>query len=299
MNRVIVLLGPTAVGKTEIAVELAGELNAEIISSDSVQVYRYMDIGTAKPTPEQLSKVRHHLIDIKDPDEPYSSGEFVGLCLKCIDDIESRGKRAIIVGGSGFYVDSLVFGLDDVPKVDERVFLYLEDAIRETSAGDMYKWLEVVDNVWATRINAHDSQRIKRGLGVYLSTGVAIGECIVEKKVRIPVERFSVFVVNEQMDTLRCRIEKRVIKMIEKGLVDEVKELIKMGYATSKPMGSIGYKEAIDFVLGKIDMDELVKRITRDTILYAKRQVTHFRSRFDWAHWVPSQGAVGKIKRLL
>ncbi len=283
----IVLLGPTAIGKTKFAIELALKIDAEIISADSIQAYKYLNIGSAKPTKEEQSLVKHHLIDIKNPNENFSAGEFVAAVNDAVEQIHAKGKNVIIVGGSGFYVDSLLFGLDNIEPVDEKIKRFFDDIDNEYGNDYLYRWLEVIDEKWAMKINKNDSQRIKRGLSVYLDTGKTLSEYFVSAKCLD--DRFLVFILYVEKDILNKRIERRVKKMIQSGLIDEVKKLISLGYAQAAPLKSIGYKETLEFLSGSMTKQQLIELITKNTKAYAKRQMTFFRSRFKDAPWINIQ----------
>ena len=283
----IVLLGPTAVGKTEFAIKLAMKIDAEIISADSVQIHKYLDIGSAKPTKKEQSLVKHHLIDIKKPDESFSAGEFVGAVNKIVEQIHIRGKNVIIVGGSGFYVNSLLFGLDGIEPVDLKIKRFFDDINDIYCSEYLYKWLSVIDKNWAEKIHKNDSQRIKRGLSVYVSTGKLLSECFTAAKSLS--DHFSVFILFAEKNFLDKRIERRAEKMIQSGLIDEVKKLIYMGYAQTAPLKSIGYRETLEFLSTSMTKQQLIGLITKNTKSYAKRQMTFFRSRFKDASWINIQ----------
>ena len=283
----IVLLGPTAVGKTEFAIKLAMKIDAEIISADSVQIHKYLDIGSAKPTKKEQSLVKHHLIDIKKPNENFSAGEFAAAADKTIEQIHRMGKNVIIVGGSGFYVDSLLFGFDEIEPADPKIKHFFDD-IDDIYSGDyLYKWLEVIDKKWAEKVNKNDSQRIKRGLSVYLSTGKLLSEYFTTAKSLS--DHFSVFILFTEKNFLNKRIESRAENMIQSGLINEVKELINLEYAQAAPLKSIGYRETLEFLSTSMTKQQLIESITKNTKLYAKRQMTFFRSRFKDASWINIQ----------
>ena len=283
--KAIVITGPTASGKTEVAIELAKKIDGEIISADSMQIYRYMDIGTAKPTKEERSKVKHHLIDIKEPDEGFSVGEFLKSALKVIDDIRERGKRAIVVGGTGFYLDALVNGLDSVESVDDRVRQFFDDICDELGSFYLYEWLKLVDEEWARRISPSDCQRIKRGLSFYVDKGVPLSSRF--KEGRENGDGFVVFVLHASKEYLEGRVRARAKAMVEAGLVDEVKQLLEKGYGGATSLKAIGYKEVVDYLEGRIKSeDKLVEAIVKNTLSFIKRQMTFFRSRFKDARWI-------------
>ncbi|WP_022670976.1 tRNA (adenosine(37)-N6)-dimethylallyltransferase MiaA [Hippea alviniae] len=280
----IVILGPTAIGKTELAISLAKKINAEIISADSMQIYKFMDIGTAKPSKEEQKKVRHHLIDFKMPSEKFSAGEFAKETRRIIESLKKQNKNAIVVGGTGFYVDALINGIDNIGVVDEKIKLFFDDFCEEMGSYELFKWLEIVDESWAKRIHQNDSQRIKRALSVYVSLKKPLSSFFVKSK---SVNEFSVFVLTSSKEFLRKRIEKRAILMVESGLIEETKRLLEMGFSDCDALKSIGYKETVEFLEGRIKSKEkLINAIVKSTLEYAKRQLTFFRSKFKDARWI-------------
>ncbi len=283
--KTVVITGPTASGKTEIAIEIAKRIKGEIISADSMQIYKHMDIGTAKPTENQRKKIKHHLIDIKEPGEPFSAGEFRNVTLKIIEDIRSRGKQAIVVGGTGFYLDALINGLDSVESVDESVKLFFDDICEELGSYYLHEWLEVVDDKWASKISSSDCQRIKRGLSFYVDKGVPLSSLFSGRDEKN--KDFFIFVLFASKEFLRGRIRKRTESMIDKGLIEEVKELLDSGFGGCEQLKAIGYKETVDFLEGRIKTeDELIEEIIKNTVSFVKRQITFFKSRFKDALWV-------------
>ena len=283
--KTIIITGPTASGKTEVAIELAKRIKGEIVSADSMQIYKYMDIGTAKPTKEQRSIVKHHLIDIREPGKSFSAGEFRKAALEIIEDIHSRGKQAIVVGGTGFYLDALINGLDDVEPVDDKVRLFFDDICEELGSYYLYEWLEVIDEKWAGRVSPSDCQRIKRGLSFYVDKGVPLSSLFSNKDKKS--DNFLVFVLFASRDFLKERIKERTEEMIELGLIEETKELLEYCSGDCDQLKAIGYKETMDFLEGRVSTkDELIKEITENTLSFAKRQLTFFKSRFKNAWWI-------------
>lgn len=283
--KAIVITGTTASKKTEVAIELAKRINGEIISADSMQIYKYMDIGTAKPTEKERSEIKHHLIDIKRPDESFSAGEFLRNALRLIDDIRTRGKQAIVVGGTAFYIDALINGLDSVEAVDSKVKQFFDDICDELGSFYLYEWLKLVDEEWAERISPSDCQRIKRGLSFYVDKGVPLSSRFKENREKR--DDFALFVLYASREYLEERVRARTKAMIEKGLIEEVKWLIENGYGDAPSLKAIGYKEVVDYLEGRLEsIDELVEAIVKDTLSFAKRQITFFRSRFKDARWI-------------
>ncbi len=283
--KTIVVTGPTASGKTEIAIEVAKKINGEIISADSMQIYKHMDIGTAKPTKNQRKGVKHYLIDIREPCESFSAGEFRKVTLKIIEDIRSRGKRAIVVGGTGFYLDALINGLDSVESVDGRVKSFFDDICEELGSYYLYEWLEVVDEKWASKVSYSDCQRIKRGLSFYVDKSVPISGLFSNRNEQ--GNDFLIFVLFTSKDFLKERIRKRTEGMVDMGLIEEVKELLDGGFGGCEQLKAIGYKETVDFLEGRIKAeDELIEEITKNTLSFVKKQSTFFKSRFKDALWI-------------
>ncbi|PLV59244.1 tRNA (adenosine(37)-N6)-dimethylallyltransferase MiaA [Thermotoga sp. KOL6] len=279
--KIAIVGGPTAVGKTDIMVEVCEELGAEIISMDSRQIYRYMDIGTAKPTPEQRRKVPHYMIDILDPDEYYNAFLYRKDSLKVMEDILRKGKIPVYVGGTGLYADALVRGIFEGVPADENVRRELRELERK-EPGILRKMLEEFDPEAATRIHPNDLKRTIRALEVYMKTGRRISE--LQKKTKGD-DRFFIVVLTRERYDLYNRINKRVDKMIEMGLVDEVKRLLNMGYSKDlNSMKTIGYKEVIDYLEGKYDFDRMVHLIKRNTRHFARRQIIWFK-RYEDAVW--------------
>ncbi|ACM22321.1 MULTISPECIES: tRNA (adenosine(37)-N6)-dimethylallyltransferase MiaA [Thermotoga] len=273
--------GPTAVGKTDLMVEVCEEINAEIVSMDSRQIYRYMDIGTAKPTPEQRKRVPHHMIDILDPDEYYNAFLYRKDSLKAVEDILKRGKIPVYVGGTGLYADALVRGIFEGVPADENIRKELRELERR-EPGILRKMLEEFDPEAATRIHPNDLKRTIRALEVYMKTGRRISELQKETK---GDDRFFIIVLTRERYDLYDRINRRVDRMVEMGLVDEVKRLLSMGYSKDlNSMKTIGYKEVIEYLEGKYDFEKMVHLIKRNTRHFARRQIIWFK-RYENAIW--------------
>lgn len=281
---VLILVGPTAVGKTDIAIALAQSLDAEIVSADSRQIYRYMDIGTAKPTAAQLAAVPHHFIDIKTPDEHYSAGQYGRDARRCIAEIRQRGKRVLVAGGSGLYVRGLVDGFFEPKVADAEVKARLKREAHERGIAELYERLESVDPVTAGRLHATDFQRILRALEVYEITDKPFSEFLdIEPQ---PADFPTVF-LGLTMDRGRLyeRIEQRVDAMLDAGLLQEVRQLQKMGYNRDlNALQTVGYQEAFAYLTGDLSYEYMVSRIKQKTRNYAKRQMTWFRKdeRIQW-----------------
>jgi tRNA dimethylallyltransferase len=301
--RVLILLGPTGAGKSKLAIEWAEELGGEIISADSMQVYRYMDIGTAKPTPDDQKRVRHHLIDLVTPDQPFHAAFYRTLGRKTIDQLYQDKKPIWVVGGTGLYIKTLTQGLFSSPKIDPRVRESLKQEVKEKGANAVYERLKKVDSETALQLHPHDLFRIIRALEVFDSTGVPIS--FYREQHRFGERPYLTLKVGLETNRERLyhRIEKRVDQMLENGFLQEVKKLIEMGYGPElKPMQSLGYKQMVRFLLKEIGWDEAIRQMKRDTRHYAKRQWTWFKAdpEIDW--WDESTGRqkiLFKIKSFL
>jgi len=279
--KIAIVGGPTAVGKTDIMIEVCEEIGAEIISMDSRQIYRYMDIGTAKPTSEQRRRVPHHMIDILDPDEYYNAFLYRKDSLKAVEAILKRGKIPVYVGGTGLYADALVRGIFEGVPADENIRKELRELERR-EPGILRKMLEEFDPEAATRIHPNDLKRTIRALEVYMKTGRRISELQKETK---GDDRFFIIVLTRERYDLYDRINRRVDRMVEMGLVDEVKRLLSMGYSKDlNSMKTIGYKEVIEYLEGKYDFEKMVHLIKRNTRHFARRQIIWFK-RYENAIW--------------
>lgn len=290
-NKIIVLVGPTAVGKTYISVELAKKLNTEIVSADSMQIYKGMDIGTAKITKEEMQGIRHHMIDIIEPDKIYSVSDFKHDSEKIIDRIISENKIPIIAGGSGLYVNSLIYDLDfGKAKSDSSVRDYYTSLYKEHGEDYLYDRLKEVDPESAEKIHKNNVKRVMRALEVYHITGRKFSET--NMSVRKGSSKYNCILIGIRSDrkVLYQRINERVDKMMEKGLAEEVRALMSKGYGKELvSMQGIGYKEIIEYLEGSTGLCEAVEILKRNTRRFAKRQFTWF-LRDDNVKWfdVPS-----------
>jgi tRNA dimethylallyltransferase len=277
--KLVIILGPTAVGKSDIVVDLAAQVQAEIISADSQQVYRYMDIGTAKPSREQRQKIAHHLIDIVDPDEDFDAAMFRKLATESASKITDGGKNIIICGGTGLYIKALTQGLFVGPGRNPQIRRALESEIDEHGIGALYQRLEQVDPTSALRIHPHDRQRITRALEVYQTTGQKISEWQNQHGFNDLLFDVLKLGFNRQRSQLYERIERRCDSMIQAGLINEVNALVEKGYGLDlKPMQSVGYRHAGLFLQGQMPLEDAVSLMKRDTRRLAKRQLTWFRN---------------------
>lgn len=286
-DRIVCVVGPTASGKTKMAVELAKQLGGEVISCDSMQIYRGMDVGTAKPTDEEMQGITHHMIDIAEPDEDFSVGRYVEMADACVQDVLSRGKTAVIAGGTGLYVDSLIAGRSfaPVPSTGKREMLERRAETEGISA--LHRELSEVDPETASRLPLADRRRIIRALEVYQETGMTITEYNEETKKQPPRYRpVWLGMTFEDRTALYARIDLRVEEMMRQGLADEVRALLRRGVPeTATAMQAIGYKELTAAVRGETDMLEAVRLIQQRSRNYAKRQLTWFR-RNGQIHWL-------------
>jgi tRNA dimethylallyltransferase len=274
----LVIIGPTAVGKTEIALEVAKRLEAEIVSADSMQIYRYMDIGTAKPTKKEQMAVRHYMIDIINPDEDFSVADFQHMANKCINSIGECGKIPILTGGTGLYVNSMCYNysFSEIDK-DENLRQELYRQAKKYGKMYLYNKLEKYDPVAAKKIHPNNLRRVIRALEVCISTGKPFS--YYEEKTKLQANPYDLIMIGltRPRDELYQRINKRVELMAERGLVQEVKMLLEMGYSKKlNSMQALGYRQIIDFLDGNVTKEEALYLIARDTRRYAKRQYTWF-----------------------
>ena len=276
--KVIVICGPTASGKTALSIELAKKINGEIISCDSMQIYKYMDIGTAKPTLEEQKEVKHHLIDFVEPNQRYSVAEYKKDAEKSIEEILSKGKTPIIVGGTGLYVDSLIYGIE-YPEIelDEEYRKQLEKEIKEKGLESLYNKAKEIDSKAMEKISPNDKKRIMRVLEIYIATGKTKTEQEIESRTHEVKYDYKVFAIKMDREKLYERINKRVDMMIEKGLIEEVQNILKKYDKFPTAMQGLGYKEVVEYLEGKKTKEEMIDKIKMQTRRYAKRQITWFK----------------------
>ena len=284
MSHLVTIIGPTAVGKSQLAMKLAQALDGEIVNADSRQVYRFMDIGTAKPRPEELSLVPHHLINIVNPDEDFSLAQYLKLSAAAIGEIQRRDKLALLVGGSGQYVWSVVEGWE-IPQVppDLKFRHRLEERAAKEGGNGLYQELIKVDPTAAENIGPHNIRRVIRSLEVYQSTGVPFSQL---KRKGKPSFKTLIIGLTAEREKLYRRIDLRVDNMIERGLVAEVEKLFSLGYTLSLPaMSGIGYKQIGLFLSGSLTLTEAIQQIKFATHRLVRHQYTWFRlpdSRIRW-----------------
>ena len=295
--RVVILLGSTGVGKSRLVIELAEAFGGEIVSADSMQVYRYMDIGTAKPTPEERKRVRHHLIDLVNPDQPFHADLCRILGRKAIDQLYQRGQPIWVVGGTGLYIKALIQGLFPSPRIDPKVRERLKQESKEKGGASLFERLRQVDPKTASHLHPHDLFRTIRALEVFNSTGVPIS--FLREQHRFGDRPYVTLKIGLEMSprALYDKIEQRIDQMIDTGFLQEVKRLMEMGYgAELKPMQSLGYKQMVQFLSKEMEWDEAVRQMKRDTRHYAKRQGTWFK-RDPEVHWYEASMDREKIFR--
>ena len=278
-NKLIILAGPTASGKTSVSIDLAKRLGGEIISADSMQVYKYMDVGTAKISVEEMQGVKHHLIDVLDPKEDFNIVKFQNMVKCSIEEIVKNGHIPILVGGTGFYIQSVIYDIDFNNEDDNSsVRKKLEEEYDTLGADFMYEKLKKIDSVSAGIIHKNNKKRIIRAIEFLLINNEPISSHNeVQRKKNSPYD-YRFFVLNPPRDILYERINKRVDIMVENGLVDEVKKLREMGLSTANiSMQGIGYKEIIEYLDGEVSLETAIENIKQNTRHMAKRQVTWFK----------------------
>lgn len=297
--KLVIVQGPTASGKSELAVRLAERFFGEIVNADSMQVYRYMDIGAAKPSPEQMRRVPHHLIDIVNPDQLFSAADFRREAEKVIDDIAGRGKKVIVCGGTGLYIRALTRGLMASPGGDEALRVELRELAEREGNEALHRRLADVDPVSAGRIHPNDRFRVIRALEVYRITGRPISD--LRQDHAFGSVRYDCCKIGLSLDrnSLYRNIDNRVDSMIFSGFLDEVKALLAAGYSADlKPMRSLGYRHMCDYIEGAVSFEDAVQLMKRDTRRYAKRQLTWF-NRDSEIKWIEYPENVAIIEHIL
>ena len=291
--KVIVIVGPTASGKTALSIEVAKRIDGEIISCDSMQIYKDMDIGTAKVTKEEMQGVKHYLIDFVSPEERYSVSNFKNDSEKAIEKILGNGKVPIVVGGTGLYVDSLIYGIEypEIKFDEEYRNELMQKADTENGLEELYKKAKEIDNEAMQTISPNDKKRIIRVLEIFNATGNTKTEQ--ERLSRISGVKydFKVFAINMDRQKLYERINKRVDSMLENGLVEEVKKLKQKYNHFPTSMQGLGYKEVVEFLENKCTHQEMVEKIKQETRRYAKRQLTWFRKNKQTI-WIDAENGI-------
>jgi len=303
---VIAIVGPTAVGKSELALHLAQYFPVEIVGADSRQVYRYMDIGTNKPSPAERASVPHHVIDVVEPDEDFSLAMYHQLAIEALKAIQQKGKLPLLVGGSGLYVWSLVEGWK-IPQVppDQKLRRQLEARAEQEGSHSLYQELQDIDPTAAAKINPSNTRRIIRALEIYHTTGQHPSQLQRKEAPGFPI--LLIGLTRERSELYR-RIDWRVDKMIQMGLVEEVEQLLKKGYSPSLPsMSGIGYKQIGQFLRGEMTLPQAIDKIKYETHRLARHQYAWFRLGDSRIHWFDSSGAeaeaniatLNKVKSLI
>lgn len=283
----IIITGPTAVGKTELSIKLAGAVGGEIISADSMQVYRHMDIGSAKVTKEEMEGVPHHLLDVLEPWEDFNVVIFQQMAKKALEEIYARGAVPIVAGGTGFYIQALLYDIDfkENPQGGQ-IRKELEALAQEKGADYLHQCLAKVDPESAAAIHSHNVKRVIRALEYYRQTGQKISVHNQEERQKESPFSFAYYVIHTERSRLYQRIDQRVDRMLEQGLVEEVRKLKAMGcHRGMVSMQGLGYKEILDYLEGKYSLEEAVYILKRDTRHFAKRQLTWFKREKD-VRWI-------------
>jgi len=273
--KILAILGPTAIGKTEIAIRLAKAFDGEVISCDSVQIYKRLDIGSAKPKDEELNSIKYHMLSLFKPSFQVDVGLYKKIAERTILDVNKREKLPIVAGGTGMYFNSLYYGLFEGPGRDEALRRGLEERIRKEGLLSLYEELRMKDPKYAEKVQPGDKRRIVRALEVYYKTGTPFSNLHLNNK-KLPLDWFLIG-LNMERKELYERIEVRVDRMIKEGLIDETRSIMETYGENAFALGSIGYRHARDYILGKIDKEEMISLLKKDTRHYAKRQITWFR----------------------
>lgn len=284
----IILAGPTAVGKTKLSIALAKAINGEIISADSMQVYKTMDIGTAKIKQEEMQGVVHHLIDILEPSEDFNVVLFASYAKKAMEQCWSKGKIPILVGGTGFYIQAVLYDIDFTENDEDKSYrIYLEQLAIEKGVEYLHEMLQKVDEKASKEIHPNNIKRVIRALEFYEKSGQKISEHNEEQKQKESPYAYAYFVLNDDREVLYERINRRVDMMLEEGLVEEVKGILETGVPkTAVSMQGLGYKEIASFLTGEYTYEEAIYYLKRDTRHFAKRQLTWFKREPNviWLH---------------
>lgn len=296
----IILTGPTAVGKTDLSIQLAKAIGGEIISADSMQVYRHMDIGSAKVTPEEMDGVPHHLIDVLEPEEEFNVVVFQKLAKEALTGIYERGHIPIIVGGTGFYIQALLYDIDFTENDgDTAIRRELEKLAQTQGAGCLHQMLQEIDPESAAAIHQNNVKRVIRAIEFYRQTGKKISLHNEQEREKQSPYQFLYYVLDTDRKILYERIDRRVDLMMEHGLVDEVKHLADMGCTRDMvSMQGLGYKEILDYLSGEIPLEEAVYILKRDTRHFAKRQITWFKRERD-VRWLELEQFQNDRKKVL
>ena len=296
---VIVIGGPTASGKTALSIELAKKINGEIVSADSMQIYKEMNIGTAKPEKEEMQGIKHYLIDFVNPNERYSVADYKRDAKKAIREIIQKGKTPIVVGGTGLYIDSLIYEIEYPEiEIDLNYRDKLEQEASEHGLDSLYERAKKIDEVATNKISKNDKKRIFRILEIYHQTGKTKTELEINSR-KEPEFNYKIFAINMDRKILYERIDKRVDIMIEKGLIDEVKNIYKKYEKFPTSMQALGYKEVVDYLEEKVSKEQMIEKIKQESRRYAKRQLTWFRKNKEIKWLDASEGLEKNINIIL
>ena len=291
-QKVIVICGPTASGKTALSIELAKKINGEIVSADSMQIYKEMDIGSAKPTKEEMQGIKHYLIDFVNPDKRYSVANYKKDAKEKIKEILDKNKIPIIVGGTGLYIDSLIYEIDySLVNLDEEYRKKLEKIAKEEGLEKLYNKACEIDKVAMEKISPNDQKRIIRVLEIYHDTGKTKTQQEIESRKKEVEYDYHVFAITMDREVLYQRINKRVDIMIEKGLIKEVEHMLNKYKEFPTAMQGLGYKETKEYLENKITKEEMIEKIKMETRRYAKRQLTWFKKNKDTI-WLDGQNDI-------
>lgn len=297
---IVVLIGPTAIGKTALSIELAQRFNFEIIGVDSMQVYRYMDIGTAKITKAEMQNIPHHLIDVVTPDQPFDAVRYDDLALTALRDIIHRGKNVLITGGTGLYLRALLNGLSEQLPAFPQIRHEIQKQLQEDGCEVLHEHLSSIDQISAKRIHKNDTHRLVRAIEIYRGTGRAWSTILQEHKAESQLRFSNILIIGLTCERKKLyeRIEQRCEIMIENGLEKEVEDLLKSGYSSEhQSMQSIGYSHMIKYLHREWMKSEMIERLKRDTRRYAKRQYTWFK-KIEGLIWVDTNEAT-KVKPMI
>lgn len=290
--KIVVIVGPTAVGKTKLSIEIARAFNGEIISGDSMQVYRGMDIGTAKISKEEMAGIPHYMLDIKEPDEAFSVADFKQYVHSYITHIDSKSKLPILVGGSGLYIQAILYDYQFTNHKRNMAYTKkLEEQIKQEGITKIYEQLKNIDPEQAKKIHPNNHRRVIRALEVYHQTGKTMSQLIEEQEQKTSPYDPIIIGLEMERELLYERINKRVDQMLEDGLLDEVYSLYKNGYENTQAMRAIGYKEFIPYFKNEYDYKRAVELLKRNSRRYAKRQFTWFKNKMkvNWYHIHPEK----------
>lgn len=292
-QKVIVICGPTASGKTKLSIEIAKKINGEIVSADSMQIYKEMDIGTAKPTIEEMQGIKHYLLDFVSPDKRYSVADYKKDAINAIDEIIEKNKVPIVVGGTGLYINSLIYGIE-YPEIEIDI-KYRNELEKTADEPDglrkLYEMAKKIDEETIKNISPNDKKRICRVLEIYHSTGKTKTQQEIESRKNGPKYDYLIYGLNMDRDKLYDRINKRVDIMIQDGLIEEVKNVASKYKEFPTAMQGLGYKEVLEYLNGDTTKEEMIEKIKMETRRYAKRQLTWFR-RYETIKWIDALGDI-------